>query len=439
MKFWILVMAAVALVVWSLARERFEPTSTIKAAPYTNAEKARIYSMLSPSSGATLMAKAKAEAPTERNTTTLAANAAGYITPAMESFYDTIYKPGTTTLKAATVDTFMETRTGPLKAIEKEAITAYFINQSSLASSGYLDALAELGQTAGYTTETGRPPPVCPTGTIRRSEDKKCVSSTATATPTCPTGYRLRAEDTRCLRIGGTDMVNPSCPAGFEYNSVARRCDTLPVDPTGPGGYTYGNGECNPTAARAPAMGAPAMGAPAMAAPAMGGPAPAMGGAPSMGGPAATAAGAARAGTTGGSSTSSWGPTSGGSSNRLRQVFGPQFAGSGGELSSSGGDSSQTNVYPELLGGRIDTSSRIPGAGIQAPSKNVTMTKDGTLPPQTTMGSDEMSRYFPFSRTPGDMDVIPDPYRVAQTFSASSYSSKTEPVPFLTDFSAFQK
>jgi hypothetical protein len=120
-------------------------------------------------------------------------------------------------------------------------------------------------------------------------------------------------------------------------------------------------------------------------------------------------------------------------------VFGPQFAGSGGELSSSGGDSSQTNVYPELLGGRIDTSSRIPGAGIQAPSKNVTMTKDGTLPPQTTMGSDEMSRYFPFSRTPGDMDVIPDPYRVAQTFSASSYSSKTEPVPFLTDFSAFQK
>ena len=37
------------------------------------------------------------------------------------------------------------------------------------------------------------------------------------------------------------------------------------------------------------------------------------------------------------------------------------------------------------------------------------------------------------------MDIIPDPYRVAKTFSTSSYSSKTEPVPFLTDFSAFQK
>jgi hypothetical protein len=55
------------------------------------------------------------------------------------------------------------------------------------------------------------------------------------------------------------------------------------------------------------------------------------------------------------------------------------------------------------------------------------------------MGSDEMARFFPFSRMPGDMDIIPDPYRVAKTFSQSSYSSKTEPTPFLTDFSAFLK
>jgi hypothetical protein len=67
------------------------------------------------------------------------------------------------------------------------------------------------------------------------------------------------------------------------------------------------------------------------------------------------------------------------------------------------------------------------------------MTQDGTLPTSASLGADQMSRYFPYSRTPGDMDVIPDPFRVAQTFSASSYSSKTEPVPFLTDFSAFQR
>jgi hypothetical protein len=87
----------------------------------------------------------------------------------------------------------------------------------------------------------------------------------------------------------------------------------------------------------------------------------------------------------------------------------------------------------------IDTSTRIPGAGITNPSKNWTLTQNGSLPNSTSTGSDERSRYFPYSRMPGDMDVIPDPYRVAQTFSASSYASKTEPVPFLTDFSAFQR
>jgi hypothetical protein len=102
-------------------------------------------------------------------------------------------------------------------------------------------------------------------------------------------------------------------------------------------------------------------------------------------------------------------------------------------------DSSKLNTYPELLGGMIDTSSRIPGAGITAPSKNWTLTQNGSLPNSASLGSDQMSRYFPYSRTPGDMDVIPDPYRVAQTFSTSSYGSKTEPVPFLTDFSAFQR
>jgi hypothetical protein len=87
----------------------------------------------------------------------------------------------------------------------------------------------------------------------------------------------------------------------------------------------------------------------------------------------------------------------------------------------------------------MDTSTRIPGAGIQPPSKNWALSKDGSLPNASALGADEMSRYFPFSRSPGDMDVIPDPYRVAQTFSTASYSSKTEPTPFLTDFSAFQK
>jgi hypothetical protein len=258
----------------------------------------------------------------------------------------------------------------------------------------YDEALAEVGQTRG-----GAPAPVCPVGTILRDEDKKCVSQKPNANLSCPSGYTLGA-DKKCKRNGGTETTNPTCPAGYSYNSTAMTCDSIPVDPTCPGDFEYKDGKCKRKATTAQPGG----------------------------------------NTTGGSSTSTYGPTTGGATTRLRQVFGPQFTGKNDDISNgNGGDSSQSNVYPELLGGMIDSSTRIPGAGITAPSKNWTMTKDGTLPPNKTMGADEMSRYFPFSRTPGDMDVIPDPYRVAQTFSASSYASKTEPVPFLTDFSAFQK
>jgi hypothetical protein len=282
----------------------------------------------------------------------------------------------------------------------------------------YEEALADVGQTAGTP-----PVPMCPAGTILRDEDELCVSQSATATPQCPSGYQLRA-DTKCQRNGGTETTDPSCAAGFEFNTDAQRCDTTPVEPTCPGDYTYiGNGTCERKASATPAP------TPASATPD-----------PS---PASAPASAPASTTTGGSSTSTWGPTSGGTaggaSKRLRQVFGPQFTERGNEVRSDDGDSSQTNVYPELLGGVIDSSSRIPGAGIQAPSKNWTMSKDGTLPTSKSLGSDAMSQFFPFSRSPGDMDIIPDPYRVAKTFSTSSYSSKTEPVPFLTDFSAFQK
>lgn len=258
----------------------------------------------------------------------------------------------------------------------------------------YDEALADVGQTPGYTSLDS--PPVCPAGTIMRDEDKKCVSQGQSPTPQCAAGYELK-DGRKCRRTGGTEEVDPTCPGGFEFNKTAMKCDSTPVDPTCPGGHEYKDGKCVRRT---------------------------------------TTAGT----TTGGSSVTSYGPTSGGSSNRLRQVFGPQFTERGNAVSGDGGmDTSKTNVYPELLGGMIDTSTRIPGAGIKPPSKNWTLTNNGSLPPDSSMGLDGMARYFPFSRMPGDMDVLPDPYRVAQTFSASSYSSKTEPVPFLTDFSAFQK
>jgi hypothetical protein len=103
-------------------------------------------------------------------------------------------------------------------------------------------------------------------------------------------------------------------------------------------------------------------------------------------------------------------------------------------------DSSKTKQYPELMGGGANKpSTRIDGGGIVAPSKNWQLTMDGSLPSDASLGATENSKYLPFSRQPGDMDLIPDPYRVSQQFSSASYSFKTEPSPFLTDFSAFNR
>ncbi len=146
---------------------------------------------------------------------------------------------------------------------------------------------------------------------------------------------------------------------------------------------------------------------------------------------------------TGGTSTSSLGPNSGGVGSGLsgKNVFGPVFtAFGGGGNGRQGGDSSKTNKYPQLLGGGDSApSTRIDGVGIVNPSKNWSLTQSGDFPSSASLGSDENSKYLPFSRQPGDQDLIPDPYRVSRSFTTSSYSSKTDPVPFLTDFSAFQK
>jgi len=144
--------------------------------------------------------------------------------------------------------------------------------------------------------------------------------------------------------------------------------------------------------------------------------------------------------TTGGTSTTALGPNSGGTGLSGKTVFGPVFTGLGAAVAAMGGDSSKTNKYPELLGGgESKPSTRIDGVGIVAPSKNWSLTQSGDLPSSASLGSDENSKYLPTSRQPGDQDLIPDPYRVSKTFTTSSYSSKTDPVPFLTDFSAFQK
>ena len=324
MKIWILLLIAGMLLLWSFARERFEATQSIKAPPYDDGEKMRIYGMLSVSNQQQLMNKAKEDTPDETDEQKLKITAGGFVTPVLEAFFTTIFKPATVAPTEETVNTFMAGRTSDIAEPERNALIEYFINQSgsgTSGSSGYADALAALGQNQGYLQSTS---------------------------------------------AGATGATG------------------------------------------------------------------------STGAPPPTSAGPAAGGTTGGSSDSSPAPNAGGVNGR--QVFGPVFTSLAAPVPGGEGlDTSRTNRYPEVLGGMGDTRSvRGPG-GIRNPSQNWLLSQSGALPSTASLGSDGNSAYLPYSRVPGDQDLIPDPYRLSRNYSTSSYSSKTDPVPFLTDFSAFFK
>jgi hypothetical protein len=105
------------------------------------------------------------------------------------------------------------------------------------------------------------------------------------------------------------------------------------------------------------------------------------------------------------------------------RVWGPPFSGLGMPRDLSGASGDGGDGYPSLLG----------------PPPKGDKYWSNTMPSSKSLGSDPLSGFLPFSRQPGDMDLIPDPYRVSQSYSPSSYSSNNEPGPFLTDLSAFQK
>lgn len=151
-----------------------------------------------------------------------------------------------------------------------------------------------------------------------------------------------------------------------------------------------------------------------------------------------TSTGTVGGGNTGGTSSTFAGPTSG-SGLPGRKIWGPEFPGLGEGGGQGAEDTTGRRNYPQLIGPNGDVSTLYPGAGIGAPSKSWQLSFNGSLPSFGSLGSEENSKYLPFSRTPGDMDLVPNPYSISSTFTTSSYSSKTEPVPFLADFSAFQK
>jgi hypothetical protein len=140
--------------------------------------------------------------------------------------------------------------------------------------------------------------------------------------------------------------------------------------------------------------------------------------------------------TTGGSSGTTYGPNSGSSSSFGKNIWGPVFNGVGSPLFNRGLDGAPNNAnYPLLMGGQSDEdSTRIDGVGIVSPSGAGLA---GNLPSSGSLGSDPNSRFLFGARQPATGTT--DPYRLMGRFSTSSYSSTRDPVPFLTDFSAFFK
>ena len=110
------------------------------------------------------------------------------------------------------------------------------------------------------------------------------------------------------------------------------------------------------------------------------------------------------------------------STNMNLQVGGPKWGGLGAPVASGNGASSITG--PTLYG---------PTA---AQNKNIETTN--WMPSYWSVGSDWNNMFAGTSRVPGDQDLIPNPYLQSMSYSLANGSLKTDPVPFLTDFSAFQ-
>jgi hypothetical protein len=143
----------------------------------------------------------------------------------------------------------------------------------------------------------------------------------------------------------------------------------------------------------------------------------------------ATGTGDAAGNSTGGSSTT-YIPTSGPNNGN---IWGPAFAGLG-DNAGFGATGNTKRDYPTLLGPKPKESVLVEGAGIAPVSQHTSLVKSGILPGASGTGSDPNSRFFGSSRVPGDRDLIPDSN---QEFTPSIGSAKTEPVPYLSDFSAF--
>lgn len=112
-----------------------------------------------------------------------------------------------------------------------------------------------------------------------------------------------------------------------------------------------------------------------------------------------------------------------------RNIWGPAFTGFGTPIYDAGEGTGAVN-YPTISG----------PDQIQPTKPEESAFGRTFIPSSASLGSLGLSKFLPFSRTnTKDIGLATDPYRTSSSYSTSSYSSKPEPVPFLTDFSVFMK
>ena len=458
MKKWTLILLAlgvgVILFLWSV-RENFQDTATLKGPPYGDSDYPIIVNLMSTTLVDKLRDKYSAENSGEGkpDKSTLEGQRKivdGTISSLMGDFHTTVYQPASVSLTSANVDTFLNTKatSGFLldnKEEIKKLLVAYFVNQtagpqnvgltaaqiasaSRAANSGYASMLADLGQTSTSTPEDP-PEPKCPAGLPLNAG--MCGKPDIDATVTCPQGSILFAgyhcvppssvrSHSEKLALGFTysaatniytKPATITCPTGYKSKGVdSKKCeDVQKQEPTCSGGYRY---ERSTVKCVKPVTNA---------------------GAQSQ-------------------MTANNNPAVAGISNNMKKgnIWGPAWTGLGDNSGSGLGDADR--IYPILLGPKPNLSNMVESGGVAPISQSETLVKSGILPDPESTGSDPNSQFFGTSRTPakdgaggpggrggnstspGDQDLFPNPY---QEFTPSSGSSKTEPVPYLADFSAF--
>ena len=234
--------------------------------------------------------------------------------------------------------------------------------------------------------------PTCPNGTMIDSTNK-CMYPGQPEMFTCPSGYIPTARRT-CLKQGSTEEIPPQCPAGkvFDNRETNAGCIQPFATPSCPSGYTLRTNETRDICVK----------------------------------PISSPSSSSSSSTPPASSSGSSSPAAASTGSKFSQrIWGPQFNELGPRTGDGNGDTTKTTTYPQLLGGDAGKYEGGDGSKIQLPSLG-------------SLGLNADANFFPFSRSPGDMELIADPYRVSSMFSAASYSPTPAPAPFLTDFSAFQ-